>query len=326
MDAVEALVDANQSTIDDAVADIVTKLDSADTTLSTHATDYESVVTQLGTDYSTYVTDFSAVLDLLPTDYTSHQTDQNDVLNLLPSDYDYHTATATAFLDNLGATELARINEKYAAELSDQLQRLTDQGMSSSERNNAIRARNARDREEAITALNDRLNRERWENQHRLYEQQQQKVRGVTLDGKDRLYQHQVAMRGQKMQGEDRMYERQVAMRGRSLDAKHLLHGVRQEVVRIRVAQMTQNAQMEVESRHRAIAELMQTAAARLEGMQRQQDDGMKLMAYQLNERNNMLVGIYGFVERREDIGPKFEHLAEVCTSLGDAGGAWLTP
>jgi hypothetical protein len=52
----------------------------------------------------------------------------------------------------------------------------------------------------------------------------------------------------------------------------------------------------------------------------------MKLMAYQLDERNKLLVGIYGFVERREDIAPKFDDLAKICTSLGDAGGGWLSP
>ena len=49
-------------------------------------------------------------------------------------------------------------------------------------------------------------------------------------------------------------------------------------------------------------------------------------MAYQLDERNKLLIGIYGFVERREDVGPKFENMAQVCTALADAGGGWMTP
>jgi len=65
---------------------------------------------------------------------------------------------------------------------------------------------------------------------------------------------------------------------------------------------------------------------ARQEGLRGQHADNMKLMAYQLDERNKILVGLYGFVERREDVGPEFKQFAEICTSLGDSGGGWLTP
>jgi hypothetical protein len=52
----------------------------------------------------------------------------------------------------------------------------------------------------------------------------------------------------------------------------------------------------------------------------------MKLMAYQLDERNKILVGLYGFVERRDDVYPSFENLTQVVTALGDSGGGWVTP
>jgi hypothetical protein len=52
----------------------------------------------------------------------------------------------------------------------------------------------------------------------------------------------------------------------------------------------------------------------------------MELMKYMLDERNKMLVGLYGFVERREDIGPDFKDLAQITTALGDSGGGWVTP
>ena len=36
--------------------------------------------------------------------------------------------------------------------------------------------------------------------------------------------------------------------------------------------------------------------------------------------------GIFGFVERREDIGPSMADLSKLMTSLGDSGGGWITP
>jgi hypothetical protein len=70
----------------------------------------------------------------------------------------------------------------------------------------------------------------------------------------------------------------------------------------------------------------MNEVAQRLSGLQATHEEEMKLMAYQLDERNKLLVGLYSFVERREDVSPKFEDLVKVCTSLGDAGGGWVTP
>jgi hypothetical protein len=72
--------------------------------------------------------------------------------------------------------------------------------------------------------------------------------------------------------------------------------------------------------------EKMNEAAARLSGLSEKHAEDMVLMKYQLDERNKLLVGIYGFVERREDVSPTFENLAAICTSLGDAGGGWISP
>jgi hypothetical protein len=80
------------------------------------------------------------------------------------------------------------------------------------------------------------------------------------------------------------------------------------------------------EHKHKMILEKMNEYATRLEGLRGTHADNMKLMAYQLDERNKTLIGLYGFVERREDVGPSFKDLAEVCVALGDSGGGWITP
>jgi len=80
------------------------------------------------------------------------------------------------------------------------------------------------------------------------------------------------------------------------------------------------------EHKHRAILEKMNESVARLEGQRGMHAETMKLMAYQLSTRNEILVGLYGFVERREDVGPEWQELAKVVAGLGDSGGGWLTP
>ena len=181
-------------------------------------------------------------------------------LNKLEPEYTTHTGVANAFLVGLGATDLARINEEFAASLAVQLQLLTDRGLYSSAVAVDITARSDRDRDEQIQALNDRLMREKLTNQHQVYGQQ-------------------------------------VTMRG-----------------------------MLAEHRHRAILEKMNESVQRLAGITSTHEECMRLMAYQLDERNKILIGLYGFVERRDDVPPSFESLTQLATGLGDAGGGWVTP
>jgi hypothetical protein len=50
------------------------------------------------------------------------------------------------------------------------------------------------------------------------------------------------------------------------------------------------------------------------------------LMKYQLDERNKLIIGLYGFVERREDIAPRWEEFGKIVSGLGDSGGGWISP
>ena len=325
MDKIETLVADNSAAIDAAVASVVPILEQTTTLMTAHWFTYDTLVNLLLTDYESYVTDFSAILDLLPTDYDTYLPEVTGVLELLPTDYVLHATTATNYLLNLGATELARINEEFAARLATQLQQLTDRGLYSAAIATDIEARNTRDRDEQIQALNDRLMREKWENQHRVYGQEQS-VRDRTISGKDRLYEQQTHMRGRMLDGTDKMYERQVAMRGRTMDGKDRLHGLRQELLRYHIAQTLENAEAALRHKHLAIVELMNVYAARLAGLQGKHAEDMELMKYMLNERNQLMIGLYGFVERRDDVAPKWESMAQMVAGLGDAGGGWISP
>jgi len=89
---------------------------------------------------------------------------------------------------------------------------------------------------------------------------------------------------------------------------------------------LLQHANTLAEHKHRAIAQRPETAVKRLTGWQSVADENRKLMAYQLDERNKLLIGLYSFVERREDIGPEWKDQATMIASLGDSGGGWVTP
>ena len=63
-----------------------------------------------------------------------------------------------------------------------------------------------------------------------------------------------------------------------------------------------------------------------LEGYHESHDREMKLLKYQLDTRNNLLMGLFGFVERREDKGPSMDTLVGLAAGLGDSGGGWISP
>ena len=405
---------------------LVTAGEAADKHLGIVAVDIGDVLTAIADDYTaleealTHPT--TGLIALGESLFASHKTDYNTVLGTLQTDHEGNVTDATAFLTDLGATELARINEKFAASLSTQLQQLVDQGLYSSAVAADITARNTRDKNEEIVALNDRLNREKFENQHRLYEQQvtmrqgtmagkdhvhgleqellryeaqqllglhglEQTVRDRTMSGKQalyairdafdrftvdvktKLYTEGQAMRRtlleeaarldtiqqnvigwktaqrvllynqkqtivtQNLEGLAQEHSAQQSVFGAAIAERDTLLGQAQETVRGVVAGKaqyagltSQNASILVGQRHSMIAEQMNETFARRDGGQKKHDEDMALMAYQLKERNELLIGLFGFVERRDDVGPDIKDLSTVVTSLGDAGGGWLTP
>jgi len=150
---------------------------------------------------------------------------------------------------------------------------------------------------------------------------------------RDRLLEQIQAVVSQHIAGIDRQHAAQQDVSRIAMSERDTLLGQLQDAVKgvlagkERYAAMTmQNALALSEHRHRMVVEKMNEYAVRLEGLQGKHTEDMQLMAYQLDERNKLLIGLYGFVERREDVGPSIEDLAKICTSLGDSGGGWLTP
>lgn len=440
------------------LASILTQIASLGTVLDSHVADYQSQIATLSTNYNahlstidglissitsnvnTYVADVTAILNQIEADYydveaeldaikaqsgtlgDQLESDYNDILALLLSDYETHAGIARAFLTNLGATELARINEQFAASLSAQLQQLTSRGLAAAAIVTDVTARNTRDRDEQIQALNDRLAREKLEDQHRLYGQQVvvrgqkleglvrlqgvqqevlryqaslvtgthsllqetrnrilagkqaifsardanhkfgvelrtnlyaqlQDVRQRTIDSTERVYQLRDVFGKWKTGETTRLYEQLQQIESQYIAAIGQVLGSRQDVVRSEISQRDNllqqlqtalngliqgkdryaSALMQVSSnlaehKHKAIVERMNTTAARLDGLRMTHDQNRALMAYQLDERNKLLIGLYSFVERREDAAPEWKDMSQMIAGLGDAGGGWLTP
>lgn len=431
---------------------------TAGTLVNTHVSDYQSILSLLSGDYEAQVATIRAIVTFLYPDYTANATATRGITDLLASDYLLHDAAAVGFLDGLGTTELRRINEEFAAKLAVQMQMLVSRGLYTSTIPIDVTERNHRDKDENIQLHKDRLMREKFDNEHKLYEQHRS-VRALIMDNEHKLYEQQRAVRTLMIDAEQRLYEQQLGVRTRTLDGKNQLHTVQQEVLRYQASlisgvfallQETRNRvlsgkqaifaakdtnnkfQIEVQSRlygqlqdvrqkviessdriyqlrdayakwantethklyeelqqvrqqfveaverqhtakqtvtrtemsqrdtllqqlqaaltgvlggkerfstllmqnastlaehkHKAIIERMNTAAQRLDGWKSVAADDMKLMMYQLDERNKLLIGLYSFVEKREDIAPEWKDQATMIASLGDSAGGWIQP
>ena len=375
MTAIETLITDNQAqVVTDAIAAQTAleymdgRLTELETNAAASAVIINALLSGLTTNVNTYVSEIEAILTLLDSDYASidadlaairvssgslvddFATDYQAILDYLEFDYLNHETLARGFLDDLGATELARINEEFASKLSVQLQALVSRGLSTATLITDITARNHRDRDEQVQALNDRLMREKLANQHQLY-QQQFGMRTRMMDATTQL--HSVRQEVLKYQASliSGVYTLLQETRNRIMAGKQAILSARDANARLGVevnsnllqqlqtaltgvlggkerfaTALMQIANTLAEHKHKAIAERLDTAVKRLAGWQSIADENRKLMAYQLDERNKLLIGLYSFVERREDLAPLWKDQAQFIAQLGDSGGSWIQP
>ena len=397
-------------------------IDAVDSNTDNYIAEVNTILAQLDGQYQDAESELNGIKDEAGTLGDAHVTEYREILELLLQDFEAHRTLTRGLLVDLGDEERARINEEFAANLASQMQMLVSRGLFSSTIPIDVTARNHRDRDERIQALNDRLKREKLENEHRLYGQQAA-MRGQTLDGLSRMHgveqqilQYQASLissvyglvseaRNRILAGKqvvfaakdaaikleidlksnlyaqiqdvtvrtadslariyqvqdvfakwsngerNRHYEQlqQIESQFLAMTERHL--SAKSEVTRVEIGQrdtllqqlqaslngllsgkeryasmVMQTASTLSDHRHRAIAERMNTAVQRLDGWRLVADQNRTLMAYQLDERNKLLVGLYSFVERREDTPPEWRDMAQMIAGLGDSGGGWLTP
>lgn len=80
------------------------------------------------------------------------------------------------------------------------------------------------------------------------------------------------------------------------------------------------------EQNNQAIVQKMNTSVARLDGWKSVAADNQRLMAYQLDERNKLIIGLYSFVERRTDVAPEWKDMSQMIAGLADSAGGWIQP
>ena len=373
MGDVDELVDANQTQVlldaqtasapltemDDKLAELETNTEDNATTISALLTtqsgyltsflsDFSSTLDELDTNYAAHLIEIETLLTASDTDLGAHATPYAGDITSLTDDYVAHSITAPGYLTGLGATELARITEQFAASLSVQLQDLVDRGLYSSAVAADITARNTRDKDEQIAALNDRLNREKLDNQHKLYEQQSG-MRTQVMNGRDRLHQTRQGVTQWQTGQRDRLLEQIQQVETQQLAGIDRQHMSKQEVSRTEMSErdvlfgqlqnavqavasgkerysntLLQQASTLAEHKHKAIAEKINQYTIRLQGLRIVAEDTIRLMQYQLEERNKLILGLYSFVERREDEAPEWKDIAQMIAGLGDSGSAWI--
>ena len=192
--------------------------------------------------------------------------------------------------------------------------------------------------------------REKLENQHSIYGQQVA-MRERKLNGVDRLQNLRQSVTQWNTSQRDSLFAQLQQIQAQHLTGIASRNATSQDVSRVEMSererllgflqdsvngvisgkgtysQMTvQHGSTLAEHKHRAIAEKVNESVQRLASLQLTHEECLKLMQYQLDERNKILIGLYGFVERRDDVAPNFEMLVQVATGLGDAGGGWVTP
>jgi len=211
-----------------------TLLTSADAAFTSYEASTTALLATVLADYTNHDATVLALLTESDANFSSHQTDYQAVLVLLETDWTAHAATTTTLLDGLGVTETARINEQFDNLSSQQYQALVDRGLYSSGLITAFQVQVSRERGEALGILNDRLNREKVDDEHKLYEQLTG-VRGRTLEGKDRLYSLDQAALQYRAESIVRSHGQLQDVRNRTLAAEQSLVTLQEEVIRYQI-------------------------------------------------------------------------------------------
>ena len=72
--------------------------------------------------------------------------------------------------------------------------------------------------------------------------------------------------------------------------------------------------------------QMMEVAARTLQMRQGTSQGELELMKYQVDSRNNFLVGMFRVIQDRTDNGPELTEISKLAFALGDAGSGWVAP
>lgn len=282
-------------------------------TAASAAAETEYATLTAGLDLSELIDDAETAISAMDTALAAFNTEVSGLSALLLADFNTHSAAATAFLTSLGVTELARINEAFDDAQTAQNQALANRGFYSSALASQVTLQVERERTQAIIELNDKLNREKFENQHRLYEQKYR----MRLGSLDALFR---SLQGAGEVLQSRLAHGQWASRVRhevaqlSITARLQLLSIREKYYQF----LLQSLDWEANRRTQIYEALFRT---RMESVRIRREAGgfhSELIRYQLDQRSNLALALFGLVERREDDYPGVGDLAATVASMGD--------
>ena len=414
--AFEAKLDEMATRVDSVEEQLLAITAEAQQAYLAYRTEGLGVITAIHGELATLRGEIGTQLNRLDGAVDSHTVTYQTLLAQFQSDWSAHAATTRGLLVGLGATEEARIEERFDNLTARTRQAMVDRGFYSSALVAQLEARIERERSEALGDLADRLAREKLVNEHQLYGQQagmrdrqaqgEQYLHGLAAAAIDyraqwseRLYQQVVALqqftlsthdsfraaKGQFLaqdaavrervfswrqeatralaESKDRIYQIREALSRRKADSTWRLGDVLRQVRSLRlglaerdlassldvsrfaataresildklngyiatyagaVAQYSQqtvaNGQFLFGLQERTAAEQLRTRYEFCRGLTESNFYQQQLYRWQLDTRNNLAVGLFGFMERREDEYPDLSKMGEIAIGLGDAG------
>lgn len=214
--------------------------------LTAHSSQVEGTLSTILSDYEDVASSINGLIADMNTAFDDHTATYDGILTQLSTDFTTHSSAATAYLTDLGATELERINEAFDARLSVIGQNLVDRGFYSASILSDHQDRVERERNQAIVELNDRLAREQLANEHQLFEQQD-KMRSRTLDGKGRLYGIQQELLRYRAQSAQQLFGDLQSVRDRTLQARQIVYGFKEGFNRYQI-EVANNLQGQLQS------------------------------------------------------------------------------
>ena len=284
-------------------------------TATTAASEYDTTVS--GLNLPELIADADGAIDDFAAAVTAFNNEFAGLSTTLLSDFNTHRDLTRGYLTGLGTTETARINEKWDNTLAGVKQDLVDRGFYSSIIPAAVTIHNERERSEDLAALNDKLNREKVANEHTLYGQQYKarfgglEVSLKSVDAAAKIVQTRMGYGSWASEIRHRIA-------GISINARLQLLGIREKYYRT----LLDSISWESNRRLQVYNELVQVRLKQFELTSRTMDKDFELIKYQLDTRNDLAIGLFGFVEKRTDDYPDMGSLAQLTASLGETGAA----
>jgi hypothetical protein len=83
----------------------------------------------------------------------------------------------------------------------------------------------------------------------------------------------------------------------------------------------------QVQTQHELIGRQLEANMQRLAGLTETHRQEMDLYKYMIDTTNGIIIGLFGFQERRTDAYPSLEVMSQICSQLGDASStSWVSP